>query len=271
MLTLLEHLEIKRPIYWYVPNAKNGGQKHEMLGYDAEYARDTGYGLFFVVNELGDQPNAKNHLRHAGNVVRFTSVFADFDDGTKQEQMERIDRFPLRPTAIIESGRGYHVYWKICGVIDPLRWSFVQTRVAETLGGDTACSDPARLMRLPETWHTKGEHVLVETIYMDAGTVYDFSLFERMWSYQEPRAFTSSRVGRRDQYRLPSMILTPNHRHPELKKVTAHLFRGCLPSDVLDRTNALKAWYLQSCQPLKAEWEEEVEEMVQWILDREGL
>lgn len=269
---LSDALGIVRPIYWYVPNKKEKDTRcFEMEAYDADYARDSRYGVFFVVNEVGDVKNHKGHLRHEDNVTRFTSVFVDFDDGTKEEQQKKIGSFSLKPSAIVESGRGYHVYWFLEGKVDRTEWSHVQTEMALSLGGDTACSDPARLMRLPDTWHTKGEHVLVSTIWMKEEVRYTLAAFLALFPLRAKKVFALSTDGirGRNRYKLPSMILAENHRHPELKKVGARFFRGVLPSEVQERTNALKAWYMQSCRPLKPEWENEVEEFVNWLINKE--
>ena len=52
----------------------------------------------------GQRKERQGNLRHKDNVTSLLACFADFDSGTKPEQMQRIRSF-LPPTAIVESGR----------------------------------------------------------------------------------------------------------------------------------------------------------------------
>src|SRR3990167_7355701 len=115
-----------------------------------EQVRCRGGGIYFTVNELGEQRNKNGNLRNRENVTSLLACFTDFDTGTKDEQRTRLKTF-LEPSCIVESGRGYHAYWtfpKPVGVELEALWVQTQKALALKLGGDGACSDVARLMRL---------------------------------------------------------------------------------------------------------------------------
>ena len=237
-----------------------------------EQAKERGWGVYYTVNELGDVRNEKGNLRHKDNVSLLTACFADFDEGSKEEQMRRIRSF-LPPSAIVESGRGYHAYWEFLCPLGPDRatlWTYAQHRIAEHLGGDPACSDPARLLRLPGSWHIK-EGYEPSLVRIVERTTRRYSMEEILAEFKPPEPV---RTYNRSTYRPISRVpppekLTEGTRHGALKRMTGKLFYGSAPIEKEERTNILKAWYISSCHPLKDIWEQEVEDMVKWVLNKE--
>lgn len=110
---------------------------------------DRGYGIYFT-------PNDFTGARKKENVTRINYWIADMDTGTKPEQMARIDKIILKPSKIIESKRGYHLYWAaVDGTIENYRR--IQEGIIEKTGADAAVKDPARLMRAPGYYHRKNK------------------------------------------------------------------------------------------------------------------
>ena len=237
-----------------------------------EQAKEKRWGIYYTVNELGNVKNDKGNLRHKDNVTSLLACFADFDSGTKSEQMQRIRSF-LPPTVIVESGRGYHAYWEFStpqSISDATAWTHAQRCIANLLGGDPACSDPARLLRLPGSWHVKEgyEPSLVRVVESTDRHYYLDEILAK-FKQREPE-----RVYKKNQYRPltrlpPPENLTEGTRHDALKRMTGKLFCGSAPIEKDERTGVLKAWYISSCHPLKENWEQEVEDMVKWVINRE--
>lgn len=152
-----------RPVYWYAPDKKGTGVPYETLTVDIDLAKAKGFGVFITVNELGDKPNDKGNLRDKNNVVAPRACFADFDLGTPEQQLEKISTSPIQPSAIVKSGRGYHLYWFLHDTSkeDLTRWTKIQKNIAHHFGSDEAICDPARLMRLPGSYHVKNNPVEV--------------------------------------------------------------------------------------------------------------
>lgn len=253
-------IQNKRTVYWVHVGSMWREQEREPTEMQINDVRDRGGAIYFVPNELGDKRNQKNHLRDHANVVSFNAFFMDFDNGAKQEQMTRIRGIGLTPSAIVESGNGYHVYFEFeePAILEPAAWSAVQTGLAKRFGGDTAVSDPARLMRLPGSYHTKdGSAPVLVHILEKNEVLYSPQTFIDL--YPRPPIVTRAR-GRIGQVaRIPSWHLPPNTRHPSLKRIAAALY-GSTRSDAWpDLRTELKDWYVRSCTVLKPEWEHEVD------------
>jgi hypothetical protein len=85
------------------------------------------------------------------------------------------------PTLIVHSGHGLHVYWKLNRAED-LTADDGQHRVRETLqlacahvGGDSACAEVSRLLRMPRSHNSKnGDYLLVKVIEYTPTRTYDF-------------------------------------------------------------------------------------------------
>lgn len=117
---------------------------------------DKGCGIFHVVNDYEGR-------RVIENLKRINYWFADLDTGTKVEQLARIATH-LKPTRVVETRKGFHVYWK---AIDATlgNWNrIVRWAVVPALCADPRASDPLRLLRVPGYYHHKGEPFLVRTI-----------------------------------------------------------------------------------------------------------
>jgi DNA polymerase len=73
---------------------------------------------------------------------------------------EALRRVALPPTAVVASGRGLHAYWRFRRGIPTTRENVERVKallrlLADHLGGDLSCAEPARLMRLPGSHNTK--------------------------------------------------------------------------------------------------------------------
>ena len=121
--------------------------------------------------------------RKAEHAVRIGALWADLDCGegkpyaTQEEALARLRSFPLRPHAVIDSGRGIHAHW---GLTQPVAGEDLDRAIslvrglAYVLDADRAVADRARIMRIPGTMnidsvaHKKdGKDYAVSTIYLD--------------------------------------------------------------------------------------------------------
>lgn len=112
------------------------------------------------------------------------------------------------PSLLIDSGRGYYAVWLLSGVVPAAlpRWRAVMralTRWAMPLGADAACVDPARVLRLPGSWH-EGAGRRVTIVHGDGARHAFEPLADAVWraagrpGRQDFDATRSSR-GRRDR------------------------------------------------------------------------
>lgn len=55
----------------------------------------------------------------------------------------------LRSALVVSSGRGLHAYWRLDGEVSAAMVESINRRIAGRFGGDLACTDRGRIMRLP--------------------------------------------------------------------------------------------------------------------------
>ena len=105
-----------------------------------------GYGITFGVN-------GGNSVKE---ITKVRAHFIDIDDGSIEEQETKIKSFPLEPSVIVRTKRGFHCYWLIeDGDIE--RFKDIQRRLNEYFDADRNISDLSRFMRLPGFNHCKAE------------------------------------------------------------------------------------------------------------------
>ena len=104
-------------------------------------ASDRGYNVYFTL--AGVLPG---QTRKATNMIAPRVVCADFD---RKDGHVVPSRYPLAPTAVLESGHGTHTYWKLEGDCTFEQFTAIQKGIAATLNSDPRISDPARIMRVP--------------------------------------------------------------------------------------------------------------------------
>ena len=68
---------------------------------------------------------------------------------------EMLKPLGVAPTLIVDSGYGYHVYFKLNREIDAVRWEDLQKKLIDYLGGDPQSKDAARVLRLAGTYNTR--------------------------------------------------------------------------------------------------------------------
>jgi len=131
--------------------------------------------VYFGVATRNDDSSGKlENCRHLAALF----VDIDFKVTAAIQARERLSRFPLPPSAEVNSGGGLHVYWFLR---EPLDLSDPQVcaearhllrRLAVALGGDLAAAEPARVLRVPGTLNCKPEYgaprlVTVESLEPD--------------------------------------------------------------------------------------------------------
>lgn len=91
------------------------------------------------------------------------------DDGALDEQMEKINAFPLKPSLIVVTQKSLHCYWFAKESDDALaRFREIQKALVRHFGSDPAICNESRAMRLPGFFHNKTDvPVKVEVIAFD--------------------------------------------------------------------------------------------------------
>jgi hypothetical protein len=125
-------------------------QRHGVIEVDRAEAQnwnEQGWGIFWSVNSFNG-PRRKENLR------RINAWALDLDSGPKVDQFKRI-QMGLVPSLIIESLRGYHIYWIAKdATLDGYR-SILTDRLCPFYSGDVRATDVCRILRVPGYFHCK--------------------------------------------------------------------------------------------------------------------
>ena len=170
---------------------------------------------------VGVHPTAKRKGAHGratvADVTAVNCLFAEFDakdHGDKAAIEAHLDNLWRHaampwPTAIIDSGGGYHCYWLLerTAMIDDSNrgeLAALQRGWVAFVGGDPAASDLARVLRLPGTTNHKYEPARPVTIIeADGRRLYrleDFAQLSPPIETQAPRPTIRPATGAHDRY-----------------------------------------------------------------------
>lgn len=150
---------------WFRTFARGKGSNRtrsgrDLHGFDAaalEADNQAGEAVYF---RTGDANQATGKNKKTGkptgcvtdaDITRCTSVFVEWDNHPIEWQVQASQELGLpEPTAMVHTGgKSVHCYWRLAEPMAPDEWRVLQRRLIDYAGGDTACKNPSRLMRLP--------------------------------------------------------------------------------------------------------------------------
>lgn len=114
----------------------------------ARVLNQNGYGIFFSINGF-------NNRRVKENLTSINAWAIDLDSGTKDEMQARILKARLFPSLIIETKRGYHVYWYANEATPDNYKEITEMRLAPFFEADVNAVDICRILRYPGFLHWK--------------------------------------------------------------------------------------------------------------------
>lgn len=131
----------------------------DALGWMAE-AQAAGGGVFLTVN-------ATSGGRKAADVVGVRCLFVDVDTAQPEPSWH------VPPACVVQSSPGkWHAYWRVADRMPLDAFADAQRRLARMYGGDEACHDLSRVLRVPGTDHRKGDPRPVLLHYADPWGIY---------------------------------------------------------------------------------------------------
>lgn len=118
------------------------------------------YGIFFSINGFKGR-------RIKENLTSINAWAIDLDSGTKQEMRNRIMQTRIFPSLIIETQRGFHVYWFAGEASIENYKEITEMRLAPYFQADTNAVDICRILRYPGFLHWKDPKnpFLVQEVY----------------------------------------------------------------------------------------------------------
>lgn len=134
-----------------LPNVSRRGA--DLRGFDAaalEADNQSGSSIYLITGDA-DQASSKTGAVTDADITRCASVFNEWDDRPIEWQVQAWQELGLpSPTAmVITGGKSVHCYWRLSEPMAPDEWRVLQRRLIDYAGGDPACKNPSRLMRLP--------------------------------------------------------------------------------------------------------------------------
>ncbi len=127
------------------PGARSG--VYRVNRKDAMEWNNKGYGVFHTVQEFYGP-------RRLPNLVHINAWAIDMDDGSKSDMMDRI-KLGLIPTLIVETKRGFHVYWKAKDATVRNWKQIMSHRLVPFYKADKRAKDLCRILRTPGYYHRK--------------------------------------------------------------------------------------------------------------------
>lgn len=132
---------------------------------------------------FGANPRKAKNASQAEGVALARCLFADFDGGVVVEDAlarVRASGFPM-PTAIVESGGGVHVWWRLSEpMTDATAWHERMRAISSALGSDQSICDWPRIMRLPGFVNWKYEQTPRAHLWdCDPTRIYSLDVFNK--------------------------------------------------------------------------------------------
>jgi hypothetical protein len=151
--------------------------------------------LYFGVATREGNQGTKEHCRE------LPALFTDLDFKETEEALAKrlLAEFPLRPSLVINSGGGLHVYWLLKQPADTtrdlLKLEAILRGIVKNLHGDPTCAEIARVLRPPGILNWKYTPPrMAAMVESDWGLRYDLADFSR-FSAEKKSAINASRNG----------------------------------------------------------------------------
>jgi len=202
------------------------------------FASDRCFNHFFGVCPRVRKSGTKKDITHVP-ALWVDMDAKDFKDG-KPEALTHLHKFPLAPTAIVDSGHGYHGYWflkdpeEITGPADVARVEGYLRGLAKALKGDLKAAEIARVLRIPGTANIKDPAAPVPA------AIIEFNPGVRVNLSDLDFAILTDLPGQEDKPNPPGWVsvalseLHEGNRNGTFAKVAGRLHRdGWVPDDIV--------------------------------------
>lgn len=154
----------------FVTEMKDPKNTHEGYNFTPEFIQqknEEGYNCYFFPNHPSKDVYAEGVKSLAGKDIDvFNYVFVDMDlkDNvyeSKEHFLEFVSKFPLKPSMVVDSGNGIHVYWAITGLTRE-DYIFSNLALLKYFKTDESVFTTLQLMRLPGYKNTKKHNNFVD-------------------------------------------------------------------------------------------------------------
>jgi P4 family phage/plasmid primase-like protien len=133
--------------------------------------------LYFCTATI--QPGVGKRSKETLSELNGLHVDIDFKDIVHSERAQnKLGQLMVAPSTVVHSGHGLHAYWLLKEALTATPENIEQIEallrlLADHLGGDLACAEASRLMRLPGTHNTKNGKWTEVAVIFDGSARYD--------------------------------------------------------------------------------------------------
>lgn len=171
-------LEIRKlepkPVSWHIDRVKN---LESWVKRGLEMARSSSSLHFRVVPSFSE--NRKD-------LAMATTLWADVERVITEEEKEALDDLGIPPSAVVNSGRGVHMYWALKEPMDLDSAREKNEALALLLQGDEGAGHPSHTLRFPGSYNCKYIPKKLVTVHV-LGKKYDASDFDFLGSLKKKK------------------------------------------------------------------------------------
>lgn len=180
----------------------------------------------------------KDDIRKTENLEKIQYWLADIDNGDKETMLRRIASLPVEPTHVVETKRGYHVYWRAKDATIE-NYSKIEKGIAEALCADGSLITPTHTLRFPGFYHMKNpkDPFFVRWVWQKPQNEYSEAIMLRVF---KPKPVKVDRFSREISSAIPvdlqtailpenwdrilhANLATPGNRNNQMNKIAYHL------------------------------------------------
>lgn len=141
------------------------------------------YWIFFSVNPM------ESWKRNRESIKAIQTWICDIDTGTKEEQLELINKAPIKPSLVVESNHWFHLYYLADKDLTEEEFEKWNLGLREYYNGDIkVCKDIARVLRIPWYYHMKRDKYMVNYRQdLSSKEKYSVEQITKSFPYEEPK------------------------------------------------------------------------------------
>jgi len=234
-----------------------------------EYRKDLneqGYDAFFTVNGFKNAPDAKRE-----HCTSLNAFFVDIDGRKDEKELEAI-KARLLPTFIIETMRGYHIYWCLDEYLFKedmeetewakalLEWEQIEATIVKELNADPVVKDLTRILRVPDSYYwkksgdawkqgVKNAPFKIKGVYKNVAATYSFEQVKEAFPFVEEKLYddqvlpTTDKMKRYAEAEKADFFARVDKKYPIEDRPSFEALisgkKGTLPDNVNSRNEAL--------------------------------
>ncbi len=257
-----------------------GGRAAVISGKYRRELNTEGYEAYFTVNGFANfATDGDCKLEHMTNLNAF---FVDIDGRKDVKEIEDI-RNRLEPTFILETMRGYHLYWMLDEVVYRdemelpawndalLQWEKQEQSIVTALKGDPVVKDATRILRIPGTYYwkksgdawkegTKNAPFKIRILHSDESKAYSMADMKEAFPYVAPEnketngALDAAR--RRTKQEKEDFFAKVNEKYPIPDRPSFKLLASGAPGTIPDDASRNGALLVLASLAREAGWED---------------